>query len=124
RASSSLLPAAGRVSSAAVPAPPPPPRPSAGVAALSLPSRLVASFSGTVGLTVKIVLLSLANGLAAWAGVVLADRHRWPALGALIGATLAIDAVYLARRKTVPLKFLVPGTIFLLAFQVAPILYT
>ena len=109
------------MSSAAAPVPT---RPSAGVAALSLPSRLVASFSGTVGLTVKIVLLGLANALAAWAAVVLADKHRWPALGALVAATLAIDVVYLARRRTVPLKFLVPGTIFLLAFQVAPILYT
>jgi arabinogalactan oligomer/maltooligosaccharide transport system permease protein len=111
------------VTSAAVPAAEPP-RPSATASALSAPTRLVAAFSGTRGLAVKIVLLGLANALAAWAAAVLADKGRWPAFGVLLGATLAIDAIYLARRRTVPLKFLLPGTIFLLAFQVAPIVYT
>jgi arabinogalactan oligomer/maltooligosaccharide transport system permease protein len=101
-----------------------PPRASAATSALAAPTRLVAAFSGTRGLAVKIVLLALANALAAWAAAVLASKGKWPAFGVLLAATLAIDAIYLARRKTVPLKFLVPGTIFLLAFQVAPIVYT
>jgi arabinogalactan oligomer/maltooligosaccharide transport system permease protein len=101
-----------------------PPRASAATSALAAPTRLVAAFSGTRGLLVKIALLALANALAAWSAAVLADKGRWPAFGVLVVATLAIDAIYLARRRTVPLKFLVPGTIFLLAFQVAPIIYT
>jgi arabinogalactan oligomer/maltooligosaccharide transport system permease protein len=100
------------------------PRASAATSALAAPSRLVAAFSGTRGLAVKVTLLALANGLAAWAAAVLADKGRWPAFGVLVAATLAIDAIYLARRRTVPLKFLLPGTIFLAAFQVAPIIYT
>lgn len=42
----------------------------------------------------------------------------------LIAATAAIDAIYLLKRWTLPLKFLVPGTVFLLAFQVIPVVYT
>jgi arabinogalactan oligomer/maltooligosaccharide transport system permease protein len=91
---------------------------------MSAPTRLVASFSGTRGLVLKLILLGLSNALAAWAAYVLADRGRWPAFVGVVLATLAIDAVYLAPRRTVPLKFLVPGTIFLVAFQVAPIIYT
>jgi arabinogalactan oligomer/maltooligosaccharide transport system permease protein len=109
------------MTSAAVPAPP---RPSAATSALAAPTRLVAAFSGSRGLVVKIVLLALMNALAAWAAAVLASNGRWPPFVVLTLATLAIDWIYLARRGTVPLKFLVPGTVFLLAFQVAPIIYT
>jgi ABC-type sugar transport system permease subunit len=111
------------LTSAAVPASEPP-RASAAASALAAPTRLVAAFSGTRGLAVKVTLLALSNALAGWAAAVLADKGRWPAFGVLVAATLAIDAIYLARRRTVPLKFLVPGTIFLIAFQVAPIVYT
>lgn len=97
---------------------------SATAAAWSAPARLVATFSGTVGLVLKIVLLALVNGLAVWGGTVLAGQEKWVALLALAAATLALDAVYLIPRKsTIPLKFLVPGTIFLIAFQIVPIVY-
>ncbi|MBA3365064.1 MAG: ABC transporter permease subunit [Actinobacteria bacterium] len=103
------------------------PKPGAGgaaAAARSLPSRLMTAFSGPVGLAVKIVLLGIVNALALWAGVVLAGEGNWLAVGVLVLTTLAIDAIYLLRRGTLPLKFLIPGTIFLLAFQVVPIAYT
>jgi arabinogalactan oligomer/maltooligosaccharide transport system permease protein len=41
----------------------------------------------------------------------------------LAATTLAIDWIYFMRRA-VPLKFLIPGTIFLLGFQVIPVAYT
>jgi arabinogalactan oligomer/maltooligosaccharide transport system permease protein len=60
-----------------------------------------------------------------WAAVVLVDRSKWISLAVLMLATLAIDFVYLVPRSwSVPAKFLVPGTVFLLAFQVVPIIYT
>jgi arabinogalactan oligomer/maltooligosaccharide transport system permease protein len=97
---------------------------SATAAAWSAPARLVAAFSGTVGLVIKIALLSLVNGLAVWGGTVLAGQEKWLALGVLAAATLALDAIYLAPWKgTIPPKFLVPGTIFLIAFQIVPIVY-
>ena len=89
----------------------------------ALPSRLIATFSGPVGLALKIVLLSIVNAVAVWSLTTLASRDKWVPLIVLAAATIAIDWVYLTRRA-VPLKFLLPGTIFLLGFQVIPVLYT
>ena len=73
----------------------------------------------------KIVLLCVVNALTIWASAVLIDHHRWRAVAVLIIATVALDAVYLLnRRSTVPLKFLLPGTVFLIAFHVVPVIYT
>jgi ABC-type sugar transport system permease subunit len=90
-----------------------------------LVARAVAVFSGRTGYAVKIALLAVSNALAAWALYVLVDHHRWPAAAVLIAATAFIDFVYLVpRRWTLPAKFLIPGTVFLIGFQVFPILYT
>ncbi|MER3410436.1 MAG: hypothetical protein C4306_10165 [Thermoleophilia bacterium] len=90
---------------------------------LSLPTRAVTVFSGAVGLTVKILLLSIVNAVAIWACAVLVLDGKWFFVGAAGAATLAVDAIYLLPRRLIPLKFLVPGTVFLLAFQVIPIAY-
>ncbi|HEY6962537.1 MAG TPA: ABC transporter permease subunit [Gaiellaceae bacterium] len=88
-------------------------------------ARSIAVFSGTVGLAIKIVLLAATNALAVWAAYVLVDHHRWPALGVLVAATLAIDYLYLVPRAwSLPAKFLVPGTVFLIGFQIVPIIFT
>ena len=102
----------------------PPVRVDARTAAWSWPSRAVAAFSGTPGFVLKLVFLAIVNAVAIWAAVILADRGRWPALGVLAATTVAIDAVYLQQRRAVPAKFLIPGTLLLLAFQVVPIAYT
>lgn len=97
--------------------------PSATPPVATLP-RLVSAFSGTVGLAVKYALLSLSNALAIWAIYVLITRHHWVAVALLAAATLLIDVIYLAQRYTLPAKFLIPGTIFLVGFQLFPIVYT
>jgi arabinogalactan oligomer/maltooligosaccharide transport system permease protein len=84
----------------------------------------MAAFSGSVGLATKLVLLSIVNAIAVWAGIILARDGKWIALVALAATTLVLDLIYLARRRTIPAKFLLPGTIFLLAFQAIPIVYT
>jgi arabinogalactan oligomer/maltooligosaccharide transport system permease protein len=93
-------------------------------AAKSLPTRAIAFFSGPVGFGVKIALLAIVNALAIWALFVLFDHHKWVAAGVLIAATLFIDAAYLGDRRWIPAKFLIPGTVFLVAFQIIPIIYT
>ncbi|MBA2299031.1 MAG: ABC transporter permease subunit [Actinobacteria bacterium] len=98
----------------------PPPR--AAATAWSLPSRAVAAASGPVGLGLKLFFLALVNAFAVWAAVLLAGEEKWVALAVLVGATLAIDVIYLSPRSF-PLKFLIPGTVFLLAFQVVPIVF-
>jgi arabinogalactan oligomer/maltooligosaccharide transport system permease protein len=92
-------------------------------AASELPARAVAVASGPVGLALKIVFLSIVNAIAIWAAAILVGDEKWVALAVLLGATAAIDAIYLTPRRLFPLKFLIPGTVFLLAFQIAPIVY-
>jgi len=90
-----------------------------------LVSRAIAAFSGATGYLIKLVLLGLANALAVWALYVLLSHHRWPGVAIVLLTTAIVDFVYLfPRRWTLPLKFLIPGTIFLIGFQVVPILYT
>ena len=95
----------------------------AATGARSLPTRLIATFSGPVGLGMKIALLSIANGIGIWAIAILGSRHSWIAAGVVVAVTLAIDAIYFMKRA-VPAKFLIPGTFFLIAFQVIPVAYT
>ncbi len=49
--------------------------------------------------------------------------QSWTMLGILFAVTAAVGYLYLTKRH-VPAKYLVPGTIFLLAFQIIPVLYT
>jgi ABC-type sugar transport system permease subunit len=93
--------------------------------ARSLPSRLMATFSGPTGYAVKLTLLALVNALAIWAATILARDGKWIPLVVLIASTIAMDLIYLwPTQRTLPAKFLLPGTVFLIAFQVVPIIYT
>src|SRR6187401_141464 len=89
----------------------------------SLLARAIGFFSGTVGLVIKLGLLGLLNALALWAiGILFADG-KWVAALVIAASTIAIDAVYLVPdRRLVPLKYLLPGTVFLVAFVAIPII--
>lgn len=100
-----------------------PPRAGVVAGALSLPTRLISTFSGTPGYILKLVLLSFVNAFGIWALVILAGRSSWTATAVVALVTAALDALYLLPGR-MPLKFLVPGTFFLLAFQVIPVAYT
>ena len=92
--------------------------------AWSAPARLVAALSGTPALIIKIVLLAVVNAVGLYGAITLADNNRWPAFVVALVATLLIDVVYLSRiQALVPLKFLLPGTLFLIGFQIVPIVY-
>ena len=86
--------------------------------------RFISFFSGTVGLVTKVTLLAFSNAIAVWAAYVLIDRRHWIALAVLVVATALIDVIYFSGRWALPLKFFIPGTLFMLAFQAVPILYT
>jgi arabinogalactan oligomer/maltooligosaccharide transport system permease protein len=93
--------------------------------ARSLPARLITFFSGTNGLIAKLVLLGGFNALVVWAATILATHHKWIALLIVAIAAGAIDALYLIpSQRTLPLKFLLPGTVFLVGFTLIPIIYT
>jgi arabinogalactan oligomer / maltooligosaccharide transport system permease protein len=74
-------------------------------------------------LLVKVLLLGLTTGIAVWAAFPLAQGGHWIGLGVLAAATAGLWYLYLGRRH-VPAKYLVPGTLFLIAFQLFPVLYT
>ena len=101
---------------------PQPPQPATGLQAGAASRAGSRAFSGTAGLVIKIACSRVSNALAAWAGI-RADRRTSAgcALAVLVAATALIDFLYLVpRRWTLPAKFLVPGTVFLIAFQIDP----
>ncbi|MFY1700372.1 ABC transporter permease subunit [Micromonospora sp. WMMA1923] len=75
------------------------------------------------GLAVKVILLGLTAGIAVWAAFPLVAAGAWVGLALLVATTAGLGYLYLGRRH-VPAKYLVPGTLFLIAFQVLPVLYT
>ncbi|XTZ13964.1 ABC transporter permease subunit [Micromonospora echinospora] len=75
------------------------------------------------GLAVKVILLGLTAGIAVWAAFPLIEAEKWAGLALLLATTAGLFYLYLSRRH-VPAKYLVPGTLFLIAFQVFPVLYT
>ncbi|AGZ42151.1 ABC transporter permease subunit [Actinoplanes friuliensis] len=78
---------------------------------------------GLTGPLLKVALLGLVAGLAVWAAFPLVAERAWPGLAVLAVATAGLFYLYLTPRH-VPLKYLVPGTLFLIVFQLFPVLYT
>ncbi|MFV2127356.1 ABC transporter permease subunit [Micromonospora sp. LOL_013] len=75
------------------------------------------------GLLAKALLLGLVAAIAIWAAFPLIAAEAWVGLGILVATTAGIGYLYLGRRH-VPAKYLIPGTLFLIAFQIFPVLYT
>ncbi|HZE51165.1 MAG TPA: ABC transporter permease subunit [Jatrophihabitantaceae bacterium] len=75
------------------------------------------------GVLAKIAFLVIMVGLVTYAVPKLIDQHAWVGLGAALAATVALVWIYTGRRN-VPLKYLAPGTLLLVAFQLYPVLYT
>ena len=77
----------------------------------------------TTGMLVKIALLGLVLAIAIFGAFPLIEQQQWLGLALLIAVTAVIFWVYLSPKR-IPAKYLIPGTLFLLAFQVFPVLYT
>ncbi len=79
----------------------------------------------SLGLLIKVLLLGTVNATSLWALGRLIPERVWMGVAFVVFATVAIDFVYLSRHRwTIPYKYLVPGTVFLLAFQLYPVIYT
>jgi len=90
------------------------------------PSRFGLTADGTsspLGLLLKIVGLALVAAVAVWAAMPLLDTGNWLGLAVLLVVTAVAFYVYLSPRP-VPMKYLLPGTLFLIAFQIVPVIYT
>jgi arabinogalactan oligomer / maltooligosaccharide transport system permease protein len=77
----------------------------------------------TLGLVVKIALLGLVLAVAIFAAFPLIEQGQWLGLALVVVVTALLFWIYLSPRR-IPAKYLIPGTLFLLAFQVFPVLYT
>lgn len=90
----------------------------------SLLAWVISLFSGVGGLVVKLLLLCMLNGLTGWAIIVLftQDRVAW-ALGTIAVLAL-IDFVYLVPNRFLPAKFILPGSVLLIAYLIVPIFFT
>ncbi|WP_084774667.1 ABC transporter permease subunit [Nonomuraea candida] len=71
----------------------------------------------------RIAVLAVAAAILLYAVPPLIAAGSWVPLGVLAAASAAIAYLYLTRRF-VAAKYLIPGTVFLLAFQVFPVVYT
>lgn len=77
----------------------------------------------TLGTILKLLLLGAVNAIVL-AGLPTMLEQKWWVGIIIVGlSTILIDYAYLSKRA-IPLKYLVPGTIFALAFQVVPVLYS
>ena len=71
----------------------------------------------------KILILGILNALTIWVGTKLVLQGQVVLAAILIFGAVGITYIYLSRR-TYPLRYLVPGLVFLLAMVVFPIGYT
>ena len=76
------------------------------------------------GIVVKLLLLAAVDGAAIFMVLrMVALDAPWWAIGMTIAATIALNWIYIGQGK-LPAKYLIPGTIFLLIFQIYPFVYT
>lgn len=79
--------------------------------------------SSPLGLALKIVALGVFAAIAVWGALPLIRTQNWIGLAILAAVTALAFYVYLSPR-TIPLKYLLPGTLFLIVFQILPVIYT
>ena len=72
---------------------------------------------------VKIILLCLLDAAAVWGIILLGVRGSYALLASLGVGTLLLNYVTLSKRAY-PLRYLLPGLIFLFGMVVYPIIYT
>ena len=78
---------------------------------------------GTKGTIAKIVLLGLVDAVAVFVLTMLFFSHSWAALAVSAVVVLAINWIYL-RKGGLPAKYLAPGVLFLLVFQVFVVMFS
>ncbi|WP_017610871.1 ABC transporter permease subunit [Nocardiopsis xinjiangensis] len=88
-----------------------------------LPGGRFAARGSLTGTLVKVALLGLFTALGIWAVLPLYVAGNWWGIALTVAVVALVYWVYLSGR-TVPAKYLVPGVVLLMAFQILPVLYT
>ena len=77
----------------------------------------------TAGLLAKILLLGLTDAFAVYVLMALFMSEKWTILAVAAAVTVLINWIYL-RRGGLPAKYLAPGVLFLVVFQVFVVVYS
>jgi arabinogalactan oligomer / maltooligosaccharide transport system permease protein len=72
---------------------------------------------------VKLVLVGIVDALGVYGVLALAANKSWLGLAAMLVGLIAVNVVYFSKRA-LPAKYLLPGLVFLLVYQVYVVLYT
>mgnify|MGYP003348674236 CR=1 FL=1 len=86
-------------------------------------TELMRHLSGVPALILKIVSLCLIDAVVLWSIPTLVTGQNFGLLAVLVTSTIVLNVVMLLPRP-IPPKYIVPGAILLVAFQVIPMLYT
>ncbi|GAA1061605.1 ABC transporter permease subunit [Agromyces bracchium] len=87
-------------------------------------ARIADAASGGIrSILIKLLLLGIVDAIAVYAILVLALSQEWLVLAVVVGVTALVNWIYFSR-KTLPAKYLTPGVIFLVLFQVFVLVYT
>jgi len=87
-------------------------------------ARLADAASGrTRWIIFKIAMLAIVDAVALYAVAVLLLHGEWLVLGLVVAVTLLVNWIYFSR-KQIPAKYLTPGIILLVVFQIFTLLYT
>ncbi|MFC8679970.1 ABC transporter permease subunit [Microbacterium ureisolvens] len=87
-------------------------------------ARIADAASGrTRWLLLKIALLAIVDAIALYAVFVLFLNSEWLVLALVAGVTILVNWIYFSR-KHIPAKYLTPGIILLVAFQIFTLVYT
>ncbi|MGC3993459.1 MAG: ABC transporter permease subunit [Propionicimonas sp.] len=76
------------------------------------------------GFFAKLVMMALVNALGVYVLLAAWRAQSWWVLGAMLVILLALDYVYFSKRHTIPAKYIAPGVVFLVVFQIFVIFYT
>jgi arabinogalactan oligomer/maltooligosaccharide transport system permease protein len=85
--------------------------------------RLSSKSGSPLGIIIKLILLGVVLAIAVFAAIPLINAENWIGLAIVIVATVLLFYIYLSPRA-IPAKYLVVGTLFLIGFQIVPIVYT
>src|SRR5450830_33261 len=80
--------------------------------------------SEVTALLIKIALLGILDALAVYAVFVLVGLHQWVPVIVTVIVTGVVNWIYLGSGRRLPAKYLTPGVIFLLVFQVFVVLFS
>jgi arabinogalactan oligomer/maltooligosaccharide transport system permease protein len=76
------------------------------------------------GFVVKLILMAIVNALGVYICFFAFVKESWWIFGFMLVVLLLLDYVYFTNKHTLPMKYILPGVIFLLIFQIFVILYT